>query len=450
LSSHKGDAALPPERGYRARHAPGPAPDSALQRSGKRYWQVLGPGLITGASDDDPSGIGTYSQVGAQFGFGMLWTMLFSFPLMVCVQLICARIGRVTGEGISGNLRRHYSARVLFPIVVLLLVANTINIAADLGAMGSALQLLVGGPAIAYTVFFAIVSLVLQVFVPYHRYVFVLKWLSMALLAYVAAAFSVTIPWREVAMRTLLPELSFKSEYITAVVAIFGTTISPYLFFWQASQEVEDQEAAPNEEPLITAPMQARAQFARISVDTYIGMGASNVVAFFIILTTAVTLHSHGVSNIATAAQAATALRPIAGKFAFSLFSLGIIGTGLLAVPVLAGSAAYGVAEAMRWRFGMERNLAQATKFYAIIAAAVLIGLTMNFIGVDPIQALFWTAVINGVVAVPLLVVIMLMASRRRVMRQFVIPGYLKWGGWVTVVFMTASALAMFALWPHR
>jgi NRAMP (natural resistance-associated macrophage protein)-like metal ion transporter len=448
LSSRKGDAALPPERGYRARPAPGP--DSALQRSGKRYWQVLGPGLITGASDDDPSGIGTYSQVGAQFGFGMLWTMLFSFPLMVCVQLICARIGRVTGEGISGNLRRHYSARVLFPIVVLLLVANTINIAADLGAMGSALQLLVGGPAIAYTVFFAIVSLVLQVFVPYHRYVFVLKWLSMALLAYVAAAFSVTIPWREVALRTFIPELSFKSEYITAVVAIFGTTISPYLFFWQASQEVEDQEAAPNEEPLITAPMQARAQFARISVDTYIGMGASNVVAFFIILTTAVTLHSHGVSNIATAAQAATALRPIAGKFAFSLFSLGIIGTGLLAVPVLAGSAAYGVAEAMRWRFGMERNLAQATKFYAIIAAAVLIGLTMNFIGVDPIQALFWTAVINGVVAVPLLVVIMLMASRRRVMRQFVIPGYLKWGGWVTVVFMTASALAMFALWPHR
>ena len=388
--------------------------------------------------------------MGAQFGFGMLWTMLFSFPLMVCVQLICARIGRVTGEGISGNLRRHYSARVLFPIVVLLLVANTINIAADLGAMGSALQLLVGGPAIAYTMFFAIVSLVLQVFVPYHRYVFVLKWLSMALLAYVAAAFSVTIPWREVAMRTFIPELSFKSEYITAVVAIFGTTISPYLFFWQASQEVEDQEAAPNEEPLISAPMQARAQFARISVDTYIGMGASNVVAFFIILTTAVTLHSHGVSNIATAAQAATALRPIAGKFAFSLFSLGIIGTGLLAVPVLAGSAAYGVAEAMRWRFGMERNLAQATKFYAIIAAAVLIGLTMNFIGVDPIQALFWTAVINGVVAVPLLVVIMLMASRRRVMRQFVIPGYLKWGGWVTVVFMTASALAMFALWPHR
>jgi NRAMP (natural resistance-associated macrophage protein)-like metal ion transporter len=425
-----------------------PAPEQRPSR--KRFWQALGPGLITGASDDDPSGIGTYSQVGAQFGFGMLWTMLFSFPLMVCVQLICARIGRVTGEGISGNLRRYFPAGVLFPIVGLLLVANTINIAADLGAMGSALQLLVGGPAIAYTVFFAVLSLALQVFVPYSRYVRVLKWLSLALFAYVAAAFSLTIPWREVAVRTVMPNLSFRGEYITAVVAIFGTTISPYLFFWQASQEVEDQEAAPGEEPLLAAPTQAMAQFSRISIDTYIGMGMSNVVAFFIILTTAVTLHAHGVRNIATASQAATALRPIAGQFAFSLFSLGIIGTGLLAVPVLAGSAAYGVAEAMRWQFGMERNLAQATKFYAIIAAAVLAGLTMNFIGVDPIQALFWTAVINGVVAVPLIVVIMLMASRQRVMRQFVIPGYLKWGGWITASFMTGSVIAMFALWPRH
>jgi NRAMP (natural resistance-associated macrophage protein)-like metal ion transporter len=416
----------------------------------KRFWQVLGPGLITGASDDDPSGIGTYSQVGAQFGFGMLWTMLFSFPLMVCVQLICARIGRVTGEGIAGNLRRYFSAKVLFPIVALLLIANTINIAADLGAMGSALQLLVGGPAIAYTVFFAVLSLVLQVLVPYSRYVRILKWLSMALFAYVAAAFSLTIPWREVAIRTLMPHLSLRSEYITAVVAIFGTTISPYLFFWQASQEVEDQEAAPGEEPLLKAPTQAQRAFSRIGIDTYIGMGMSNVVAFFIILTTALTLHAHGVKNIATAAQAATALRPIAGKFAFSVFSLGIIGTGLLAVPVLAGSAAYGVAEAMHWQFGMERRFSEAVKFYGIIAAAVLIGLTMNFIGVDPIQALFWTAVINGVVAVPLIVVIMLMASRQRVMRQFVIPGYLRWGGWVTAAFMTAGVVAMFALWPRH
>ncbi len=405
--------------------------------------------MITGASDDDPSGIGTYSQVGAQFGFGMLWTMLFSFPLMVCVQSICARIGRVTGEGIAGNLRRHFSTKVLFPIVGLLLIANTINIAADLGAMGAALQLLIGGPGLAYTVGFASLSLLLQVFIPYSRYVRLLKWLSLVLLAYVAAAFSLSVPWREVALHTLLPTLSLKSDYITAVVAIFGTTISPYLFFWQASQEVEDQDAAPGEEPLMTAPAQAEAQLSRISTDTYIGMGMSNVVAFFIILTTAVTLHSHGVKNIATAAQAATALRPIAGNFAFSLFSLGIIGTGLLAVPVLAGSAAYGVAEAMRWKFGMERKLAEATKFYAIIAAAMLAGLVMNFIGVDPIKALFWTAVINGVVAVPLIIVIMLMASRPVVMGQFVIPSYLKWGGWITAAFMTASTVAMFALWPH-
>jgi len=424
----------------------------AVARQGpprKRFWQLLGPGLVTGASDDDPSGIGTYSQVGAQFGFGMLWTMLFSFPLMVCVQLICARIGRVTGEGISGNLRRHFSARVLFPIVALLLLANTINIAADLGAMGSALQLLIGGPAILYTVLFAVLSLALQVFVPYSRYVHVLKWLSMALLAYVAAAFSLTIPWREVAVRTVMPNLSLRSDYVTAVVAIFGTTISPYLFFWQASQEVEDQEAAPGEEPLLVAPQQATAQLSRIGIDTYIGMGMSNVVAFFIILTTAVTLHAHGVRNIATAAQAATALRPIAGQFAFSLFSLGIIGTGMLAVPVLAGSAAYGVAEAMRWKFGMERTLSEATHFYAVVAVAVVIGLIMNFVGMDPVRALFWTAVINGVVAVPLIIVIMIMASRRTVMGQFIVPRFLKWGGWITAAFMTVSAVAMFALWPH-
>ncbi len=405
--------------------------------------------MITGASDDDPSGIGTYSQVGAQFGFGMLWTMLFSFPLMVCVQLICARIGRVTGAGIAGNLRGHFSNRVLFPIVGLLLLANTINIAADLGAMGAALQLLIGGPGLAYTAVLAVLSLLLQVFIPYSRYVHILKWLSLALLAYVATAFSLSIPWRDVALHTFLPTLSFKSDYITAVVAIFGTTISPYLFFWQASQEVEDQEAVQGEEPLLTAPNQAPAQLSRISIDTYIGMGMSNLVAFFIILTTALTLHAHGVKNIATAAQAATALRPIAGDFAFALFSLGIIGTGLLAVPVLAGSAAYGVAEAMHWKFGMERKLTQAKKFYAVIAAAMLAGLAMNFVRVDPIQALFWTAVINGVVAVPLIIVIMLMASRRRVMGRFVIPAALKWGGWITAAFMTASAMAMFALWPR-
>jgi Mn2+/Fe2+ NRAMP family transporter len=406
--------------------------------------------LVTGAADDDPSGIGTYSQVGAQFGFGMLWTMLFSFPLMVSVQLICARIGRVTGIGIAGNLRRWYPAKVLFPIVTLLLIANTINIAADLGAMGAALRLLAGGPAIVYTVFFGILSLLAQVYVPYRRYVGILKWLSMVLFAYVAAAFSLRIPWKEVALNAFLPALSLKSEYVTAVVAIFGTTISPYLFFWQASQEVEDQEAAKDEAPLIRAPLQAVAQLGRIEVDTYVGMGVSNVVAFFIILTTAITLHSHGVQNIATAAQAAAALRPIAGRFAFIVFSIGIIGTGLLAVPVLAGSAAYGVAEAMHWKFGLGRKLGQATKFYAIIAAAMVIGLAMNFAGVDPIQALFWTAVVNGVVAVPLIVVIMLMSSQLRVMGRFVISLRLRVLGWLTAGFMSASVIAMFVLWPHK
>jgi Mn2+/Fe2+ NRAMP family transporter len=405
--------------------------------------------LITGASDDDPSGIGTYSQVGAQFGFGMLWTALFSFPLMVCAQVICARIGRVTGHGIAANVRRHYSARVLFPIVALLLIANTINIGADLGAMGAALQLLIGGPRLAYTVCFAVLSLLLQIYVPYSRYVRVLKWLTLALFAYVAALFSLHIPWRQVAVSTLMPKLSFESGYVTAVVAIFGTTISPYLFFWQASEEVEDLQAAAGEEPLLAAPAQAPGQFSRVNSDTYFGMGISNIVAFSIILTTAVTLHAHGMTHIGTAAQAATALRPIAGDFAFGLFSLGIIGTGLLAVPVLAGSAAYGAAEALGWKFGMERRPAEARRFYAVIAAAVLIGLALNFIGVDPIKALFWTAVINGVVAVPLLVVIMLMASQRSVMRQFTIPRYLKWGGWTTAAFMTASAIAMFVLWPH-
>jgi NRAMP (natural resistance-associated macrophage protein)-like metal ion transporter len=413
------------------------------------FWQALGPGVITGASDDDPSGIGTYSQVGAQFGFGMLWTMLFSFPLMVCVQLICAHIGRVTGEGIAGNLRRHFNSGILFPIIGLLLIANTINIAADLGAMGATLQLLIGGPAILYTMGFGLTSLALEVFVPYSRYVRLLKWLCMALFAYVATAFTLAIPWREVAVSTLLPHLALETGYVTAVVAIFGTTISPYLFFWQASQEVEDQQAAADEEPLILAPLQAPAQFARMRVDTYVGMAMSNVVAFFIILTTAITLHAHGVTRIDTAAQAASALRPVAGKFAFALFSLGIIGTGLLAVPVLAGSTAYGVAEAMRWQFGMELKLAQATKFYTIIAASVMIGLAMDFMGVDPIRALFWTAVINGVVAAPLIVVIMLMAARPRVMQQFVITGFLKWGGWVTAVLMIAGVVAMFALWPR-
>jgi Mn2+/Fe2+ NRAMP family transporter len=424
-----------------------PAPTPAPR---KKLWHILGPGLITGASDDDPSGIGTYSQVGAQFGFGMLWTMLFSFPLMAAVQLICARIGRVTGRGIAGNLRQYYPAAVLMPMVGLLLIANTINIAADLGAMGAALQLLAGGPTLLYTALFGLLSLLLQVYIPYSRYVNILRWLTLALFAYVATVFSVHGPWGRVALATVLPHVSLKPQYITAVVAIFGTTISPYLFFWQASQEVEEQEAASDEAPLLQAPAQARAQFERMEIDTYAGMGISNLVGFFIILTAALSLHLHGVNDIGTAAEAAAALRPIAGPFAFVVFSVGIIGTGMLAVPVLAGSAAYGVAEAMGWTFGLELKASKARKFYAVITIAILVGVALNIAAVDPIKALFWTAVINGVVAVPLIVVILLMSSQERVMGQFAISRRLKFMGWLTAAIMAAGAAGMLAAWPTQ
>lgn len=312
----------------------------------KYLLKKLGPGLITGAADDDPSGIATYSQAGAQFGFNMLWTVLFTYPLMVGIQIVSARIGRVSGHGLAANIREYYPAWLLYFIVGLLLIANTINISADIAAMGDALKLMIGGHAHIYVIFFGITSLTLQVFIPYKSYVRVLKWLTLGLLTYVATVFVVHTPWMLVLKDTLLPHLSWKPEYITTVVAVFGTTISPYLFFWQASQEVEEQQINPSAKPLIIAPDQARANFRRIKVDTYIGMGFSNMVAFFIILTTAVTLNAHGVSDIQSSAQAAEALKPIAGNFAFWLFSAGIIGTGLLAVPVLAGSAAYAMAGA--------------------------------------------------------------------------------------------------------
>jgi len=410
-------------------------------------WARLGPGLITGAADDDPSGIATYSQVGAGFGYGILWTAFFTFPLMVGIQTVSARIGRVTGNGLAANIRRHYPPRLLYVIVVLLLIANTINIAADIGAMGAALKLLIGGSAHWYAIAFGTVSVVLQVLVPFPRYAPILKALTLALLAYVATAFVVEVPWGDVLHQTLLPTLSLKSDYVVAVVAVFGTTISPYLFFWQASQEVEDQRAAAGEEPLIDAPGQARAQLRRIKVDTYIGMGFSNLVAFFIMLTAAVTLHLHGITDIQTSAQAAQALRPLAGDFAFTLFSAGIVGTGLLAVPVLAGSAAYAVAEAFEWRIGLGLRLAQARGFYAIVIVATILGVALNFTPIDPIKALFWCAVINGVVAVPIMAVMMLMAVRKEIMGPFVITRRLKVLGWLATATMAAVVLAMFATW---
>ncbi len=416
------------------------------QKPDEPWIKKLGPGLITGAADDDPSGIATYSQAGAQFGFNMLWTVLFTYPLMVGIQVVSARIGRVSGHGLATNIRQHYPAWLLYGIVSLLLIANTINIAADIAAMAEALKLIVGGPVRPYAVAFGLLSLLLQVFIPYRRYVRVLKWLTLALLAYVATAFVVHIPWSQVWVSALWPQLSWKPAYVTTVVAVFGTTISPYLFFWQASQEVEDQLADPQAQPLIKAPQQAKANLRRIKIDTYIGMGFSNLVAFFIILTTAATLNLNGITDIQTSAQAATALRPIAGEFAFMLFSAGIIGTGMLAIPVLAGSSAYAMAGAFKWKNSLERTPMRAKQFYAIIAISTLIGIALDFTSIDPIKALYWSAVINGVISVPIMAVMMLMAVRPEIMGRFVISSSLRLLGWVATLLMAAAVGAMFVI----
>lgn len=418
------------------------------ERASKLTWlAALGPGLITGAADDDPSGIATYSQVGAQFGYSMLWPMLFSYPLMASIQEISARIGRVTGRGISANIRQHYSAWLLYPIVLLMLVANTINLGADLGAMGDAVKLLFGGPRLVYTAVIALLCMGAQIFVPYPTYARILKWLTLALFSYVGVIFAVHIPWGRAIVGTFRPSISFHASYLTDMIAVLGTTISPYLFFWQASEEVEEERAAPAEMPLLRAPRQSRFQFHRILVDTYLGMGFSNLISFFIILTAAAVLHTHGVTNIQTSSQAAEALRPIAGRFAFLLFGLGIIGTGLLAVPVLAGSSAYGVGEALRWPVGLAHEPGRAKRFYAVLAIATLVGLLLNFIHIDPIKALFWTAVINGVVAVPVMVVMMIMTYNRKIMGQFVLPARLKILGWLSTAVMLAAAIGLFATW---
>ena len=405
----------------------------------------LGPGLVTGAADDDPSGIATYSQAGAQYGYGLLWSVLLTTPLMIGIQIVSARIGRVTGHGLAANLREHFPPWLLYVIVGLLLFANTINIAADLGAMGNALQLLVGGKSEIYIVFFALISLTLQVFIPFPRYAPILKWLTLSLLGYVATVFVVHVPWTQATVGALFPHIEWRAEYIATLVAVLGTTISPYLFFWQASQEVEEQRATPGHEPLREAPDQADQHLQRIKIDTWLGMMFSNLIAFCIMLTTAVTLHANGVTNIETAEQAAQALRPIAGEFAFGLFAAGIIGTGLLAVPVLAGSAAYAVAETFRWPIGLGLALAEARGFYAILAAATLIGVAVDFTNIDPIKALIASAVVNGVIAVPIMAVMMRMAVRPRIMGPFVISRRLNVLGWISTGVMGAAVAAMIA-----
>ena len=409
--------------------------------------QVLGPGLITGAADDDPSGIATYSQAGAQFGYDLGWTLLFSWPLMCAIQEISARIGRVTGRGLAGAIKHHFPAPVLYLLVLLLFFANTINLGADLGAMAAGLNLIVKGPQLIYVAGFGVVCALLEVFVRYSRYVAVLKWLTLSLLAYVAVVFVVHTPWDQVGYHLVVPDVQLNPAYLTVVVAILGTTISPYLFFWQAEEEAEDTKERVGAIPLSRAPAQAVSEFRRIRIDTYIGMFISKAVAIFIMITTAATLHAHGITNIQTSAQAAEALRPIAGDFAFFIFALGIVGTGLLAVPVLAGSSAFAIGETFGWHVGLARKLKRAPTFYAIIVIGIGIGIGLNYIDIDPIKALFWSAVINGVVAVPVMTILMILSSRPSIMGRFVLPPILKAVGWIATAVMLAAAVGMFATW---
>lgn len=419
-----------------------PAPDRRPSFLGR-----LGPGLITGAADDDPGGVATHSQAGAAFGLNMLWTVVLAYPLLAGIQQVVARIGRVTGHGLAANIKKVFPRWLLAMLVLSLLIANTINIAADVAAMGAAAALILPGVnPFVYAGGFGLACLLLEIFMSYKRYVQVLKWLTLSLLAYVGVVFTVKIPWAEVAFKSFVPDVQLTPVFLTMIVAVFGTTISPYMFFWQSSQEVEDLGPDPEARSLIHRPELADNELRRIRLDTWTGMAVCSVIAFFIVLTTSVTLHVNGVTDIKDAAQAAQALRPIAGDLAFVLFSLGIIGTGLLAVPVLAGSAAYAIAESFGWPMGLDRKLGQAPGFYAIIAAATLGGVALSFSDIDPIKALFWSAVLNGLVAVPIMIVAMILASRRSVMGRFTIGWTLKVLGWTATATMLAAGIGMFLI----
>ena len=401
----------------------------------------LGPGLITGVADDDPSGIATYSQAGAQFGLDMLWTMPVAYPLMSAIQSMCGRLGRVTGKGLSANIKENFPPIVLKTLVLLLLIANTLNIAADVAAMGEVGELVSGIGRHWMTLGFVLTTLLLQIFIPYHRYVMFLKWLTISLLAYAAVLFTIHVPWREVIAHTVWPRFTLNASAATVIVGVFGTTISPYLFFWQASEEVEDMRGEP---PLLDNPEAAGSELKRISRDTWSGMLYSNLAAYFIILGTALTLHASGITQINTAAEAATALKPLAGNFAFLLFTFGILGVGLIGVPVLAGSAGYAMSEAIGWKWGLERTAKDARGFYAVIIVSVLAALAIQYTPISPMRALFWSAVINGLVAVPLMVVLILLVSRSKVMGAFTASKPIIVLGWITTALMAVAGVAMF------
>jgi NRAMP (natural resistance-associated macrophage protein)-like metal ion transporter len=420
-------------------------------QSGREFWQRMkehplarvGPGLITGVADDDPSGIATYSQAGAQFGLNMLWTMPLAYPLMSAIQSLCARIGRVTGKGLAANIGLAFPPLVLQAVVCLLLLANTLNIAADVAAMGETAELITGFNRHLMTGLFVVMTVLLQVFIPYHRYVAYLKWLTLSLLAYAAVLFTVHVPWGEVLRRTFWPHFSANSAAAAVIVGVFGTTISPYLFFWQASEEVEDMRSDPPSAALLQDATSADSELRRIQWDTWSGMLYSDLTAYFIILATAVTLNVSGITDITTAAQAASALRPLAGDFAFILFGLGILGVGLIGVPVLAGSGAYALCEAMGWRWGLERKATDARGFYGVIAVSVFAALLIQYSPISPMKALFWSAVINGVVAVPLMIVILLLVSKESIMGKFTAKPWILFLGWVATLLMGAAAIFM-------
>jgi len=409
-----------------------------------RFFRSLGPGLVTGAADDDPSGIGTHSQVGAEFGYGLAWTFVLSFPLMVVIQQVAAEIGRVTGAGIARNLRRHYPRPLLWAMVLLLLVANIVNLGADLSAMGAALQLLTGGNAALYTLLFGIACIVLEIGLSYPRYASILKWTTLSLFTYVAVVLTAQVPWPHALRSLVVPEIQLNAAYATAFVAILGTTISPYLFFWQAGQEIEEQRRH-HAKPLCITPKEAGPELARIRLDTLVGMAFSTIVSLAIVFATAATLNATGVTDIATSAQAAEALRPIAGQFAFAMFALGIIGTGLLAVPVLAGSAGYAVTEMFGIAGSLDAKPLRARLFYGTIAATTLAGASLNSVGIDPVRALYWAAVVNGVLAAPLMAVMMLIVRNRRAMGRLMLPIRSTILGWVATFVMFAATVIFFA-----
>ena len=409
----------------------------------RRFFAQLGPGLVTGAADDDPSGIGTHSQVGAEFGYGLAWTFVFSFPLMVVIQEVAARIGRVTGAGIARNLRRHYPRPLLWSVVLLLLVANIVNLGADLGAMGAALALLLGGNGALYTLMFGAICVVIEVALNYARYASLLKWTTLSLFSYVAVVMVAGVPWGRALSALVIPEIQWTPAYATAVVAILGTTISPYLFFWQAAQEIEEQHRH-HAKPLCITPREAGPELKRIRLDTLVGMGFSSLVSLAIVFATAATLNANGITDITTSAQAAEALRPIAGPFAFAVFALGIIGTGMLAVPVLAGSAAYAVTEMVGVAGSLDAKPLRAKLFYATIAVTTLLGASLNFIGIDPAKALYWAAVVNGVLAAPLMATMMLIVRNPLAMGRLTLSRGATILGWGATAVMAIATVVFF------